>query len=415
MIPNHVCASFSELDLQIAKAVPPGGNWRDIPTSVPSDRLAQIRESAAKGQGSRSTYYGRLHPERPAYTINTYYTRPGNGCFLHYDAVGGQHRTLSHREAARLQSFPDHFVFHGTSQRAICQQIGNAVPPLLALQIAQTLGEPGVMIDVFSGAGGLSLGFEWAGWQSLAAADNDRHAVATYNSNLAPVAFVGDMTKEEVHDRLVDTAKNRAGRRLALVGGPPCQGFSTGGKSRSVDDERNGLHDRYAALLARLRPDVFIFENVLGLLSLDGGRFVTRVLDGLKGAGYDVTLWRLNAARFGVPQRRERVIIVGVPHGLAAPVQPSSWTTPAEGDELFSLPLVCSVREALADLPKLTPGQDGSNLPYRSKAVSTFQKVMRGDLAPVAYVAGELGINDQARQRSPLRCIPEGAEASITG
>src|SRR5690349_21322212 len=103
MIANHDCARLSERDLQIAAAVPPGGNWRNIPTTIPSERLAQIRESAAAGEGSRSTYYGRLHPDRPAYTVNTYYTRPGNGCFLHYDVEGGQHRTLSHREAARLQ------------------------------------------------------------------------------------------------------------------------------------------------------------------------------------------------------------------------------------------------------------------------------------------------------------------------
>ena len=149
MIHNHVCGKLSELDLRVAKAVPPGGNWRNIPEDVPSNRLAQIRVSAAAGEGSRSTYYGRLKPEMPAYTVNTYYSRPGNGCFLHYDFAGGQHRTLSHREAARLQSFPNSFVFMGSSQRAVALQIGNAVPPLLGFQIARGIGAPGIMVDVF--------------------------------------------------------------------------------------------------------------------------------------------------------------------------------------------------------------------------------------------------------------------------
>ena len=103
MIFNHYASSLSELDMQVIKCVPPGGNWKNIPESVPSKRLAQIRESYKAGKGSRSTYYGRLRPDMPAYTINTYFNRPGNGCHMHYD----QDRTISQREAARFQSFPD--------------------------------------------------------------------------------------------------------------------------------------------------------------------------------------------------------------------------------------------------------------------------------------------------------------------
>src|SRR5437016_14242917 len=84
-IPNHYTAKLSKLDLDVARAVPPGGNWKNIPHEIPSKRLEQIRVSFAAGEGSRSTYYGRLHPDRPSYTINTYFNRPGNGCHLHYD------------------------------------------------------------------------------------------------------------------------------------------------------------------------------------------------------------------------------------------------------------------------------------------------------------------------------------------
>lgn len=384
MIANHVCAGLSQLDLRIAHCVPPGGNWRDIPEDVPSERLAQIRVSAAAGEGSRSTYYGRLHPEKPSYTVNTYYNRPGNGCFLHYD--DHQDRTLSHREAARLQSFPDDFAFVGP-QRAVCQQIGNAVPPLLAFQIARALGDSGVMVDVFAGAGGLSLGFKWGGWTSLAAVDIDRHAVATFNANVEPVAFVGDMEDGTTHDRLSTAKGHLAGRRLALVGGPPCQGFSTGGKRRSPDDARNNLHKSYTALLSRLRPDVFVFENVLGLLSMEAGSFLKRILQGFASVGYDVAVWRVNAARFGIPQRRDRVIIVGLPNGVGLPSTPKPWTNFGSSD-LFPMLPICGVSGALGDLPGLSAGQDGSQLPYRSPPQSYFQRFARGELSPTEYVDG---------------------------
>ena len=356
-----------------------------MPEFVPSRRLAQIRRSAAAGEGSRSTYYARLRPDRPAYTVGTYYNRPGNGCFLHYDVA--QKRTLSHREAARLQSFPDAFAFSGP-QRAICQQIGNAVPPLLGFQIAAALGRPGDMVDVFAGAGGLSLGFKWQGWRSLAATDIDRHFVDTFNRNVSPVAFVGDMRANDVLDRLVSAApvSTARARPLALLGGPPCQGFSTGGNRRSELDERNGLHLRYTALLARLRPDLFIFENVLGLLSMSKGTFLPHILAGLELVGYDVEVWRVNAAEFGVPQRRQRLILVGVPSGRAIPKCPQAWASPVPADLPLTIPTV-TVAEALDDLPMIAAGQDGSGLDYRCRPTSNYQALLRGDIGAPEYLA----------------------------
>ena len=134
MIPNHKAAKLSELDMMIVNSVPPGGNWKNIPLDVPSKRIEQIRDSYAQGKGSRSTYYGRLLPDMPAYTINTYFNRPGNGCHIHYE----QDRVLSQREAARLQSFPDDYYFEG-SRGAAFKQIGNAVPVVLAYKIAEEL------------------------------------------------------------------------------------------------------------------------------------------------------------------------------------------------------------------------------------------------------------------------------------
>ena len=389
MIANHQSATLSELDLRFARSVPPGGNWQDIPVSVPSARLAQIRESCAAGKGSRSTYYGRLRPDAPSYTIGTYYTRPGNGCFMHPDP--SQDRTISHREAARLQSFPDNFVFSG-SQRAVCQQIGNAVPPLLAMQVAEALGPAGDMVDVFAGCGGLSLGFKWQGWETLAATDFDKFAVQAFNQNIAPLAIVGDMNDDQVIEHLVAATEGRDRTRpLALVGGPPCQGFSTGGKKRSEDDARNHLHARYSILLDRMKPDVFVFENVLGLLSMSGGAFLQRILAGFDKAGYDAQVWKMNAAEFGVPQRRVRVVIVGVRRdGMTPPRKPVEWCSLSAGGLLDAEPVV-TVDEAIGDLPRLTAGQDGSGLEYASKPASSYQALMRGEMTPASYLAQARG------------------------
>jgi DNA (cytosine-5)-methyltransferase 1 len=390
MIPNHKSAKLSALDLQFAHAVPPGGNWQNIPKTVPSARLAQIRESFAAGKGSRSTYYGRLRPDAPGYTVGTYYTRPGNGCFLHPDL--SQDRTISHREAARLQSFPDTFVFNG-SQRAICQQIGNAVPPLLAMQVAEALGTAGDMVDVFAGCGGLSLGFKWQGWKTLAATDFNKFAVQAFNQNIAPLAIVGDMNDDQVIEHLMAATEGRDNSRpLALVGGPPCQGFSTGGKKRTEDDARNHLHARYSILLARMKPDVFVFENVLGLLSMSGGAFLQRILTGFDKAGYDTQIWKMNAAEFGVPQRRIRVVIVGVRRGgMAPPRKPVEWCSLTTCGLLDAVPAV-TVEEAICDLPRLTAGEDGSNLCYAREAASSYQALMRGELTPTNYLGTVRGL-----------------------
>ena len=167
MIADHFSTSLSDMDLEIVRAVPPGGNWRQVPLSVRSRRLQQIRVSAAQGMGSRSTYYGRLQWERPAYTISTYFGRPGNGCFIHPSAD----RLITIREAARIQSFPDSYRFCGTARHRQTQ-VGNAVPPILAYQLGMML-PAGRCVDVFCGAGGLSLGLEWAGFDCVAGIDLD--------------------------------------------------------------------------------------------------------------------------------------------------------------------------------------------------------------------------------------------------
>lgn len=385
MINNHYAAKLSELDMMVVKYVPPGGNWKNIPESVPSQRLAQIRESYKAGKGSRSTYYGRLRPEMPAYTINTYFNRPGNGCNMHYE----QDRTLSQREAARLQTFPDSFKFIG-SLNSINNQIGNAVPVLLAYQIAKEIPFTGQFIDLFCGAGGLALGFDWAGWKPVIANDIDKSAIDTHRENIGEQAVCGDINSEEVFNRIVEAAKEARKKNpnlpLFVLGGPPCQGFSTANTRRGADDMRNWLFKAYAKILNTIRPDGFIFENVRGITNLEGGRFFEMIKEELKKSVDDMKVNHVNSADFGIPQRRERVIIVGGDKNFVSDFTMTPITGVYKDGQIGILPQVIGVKQALDDLPRIEQSEDGSNYEYRTEAQTDFQKFMRGELSPDDYL-----------------------------
>lgn len=382
---NHYSASLSELDLMIARAVPPGGNWKNIPEGIPSQRLQQIRESYAAGEGSRSTYYGRLHPEAPAYTISTYFGRPGNGCHLHYDYR--QHRVLSQREAARLQSFPDSFVFHG-NRGSISQQIGNAVPPLLAYQIASRFPKAGQFVDLFSGAGGLALGFVWAGWQPIVANDVEESYLKTYQANIDEKIILGDIRDTAIFDSLIETCREQRNPELPLLvlGGPPCQGFSTAGNRRSMDDERNWLFRQYKNVLQKIKPTAFIFENVTGLLNMDGGRVFEMVRSELLREAKSLSSWKLKAEEYGIPQRRTRVILVGSSKPMSPP-PPVTQLDDAQASIFGVLPPAVTVSDALSDLPPLAPGEDGSTKDYLCEPCHPYQQFIRGFISAEAYLA----------------------------
>lgn len=397
-IPNHKSAKLSALDIMIAESVPPGGNWKNVPEHVPSKRLSTIRESYARGEGSRSTYYGRLRPDMPAYTINTYFSRPGNGCHLHYDFRGGQHRVLSQREAARIQSFPDSFVFHG-SATSICNQIGNAVPPLLAYQIARSLGRPGGVIDLFSGAGGLALGFAWAGWETVCSNDIEAYALETLSKNIGGTPVLGDIRLPDVAEKVVEHAakfrRQFPNLPLWIIGGPPCQGFSTAGKIRSLDDDRNHLFRDYVAIIDRIRPDGFVFENVTGLLNMLKGEVFKLIADELSKRVQHFRHWNLSAEEYGVPQRRKRVLLIG--SNDTPVIQPQPLTELASSGAFKLLPHAISVEEALSDLPGLVAGEDGSDKAYVSHPKNTYQKLMRGLIDADIYVRTIQRVKEEAQ------------------
>jgi DNA (cytosine-5)-methyltransferase 1 len=154
-----------------------------------------------------------------------------------------------------------------------------------------------------------------------------------------------------------------------------------------MNDRRNHLFVQYVATLAALKPAGFIFENVTGLLSMEGGRVFAHIRSSLESQGYATAVWKLQAEQFGVPQRRTRVIIVGVQAGRAVPFPPKPITgLSSERSLLGSTTRVASVCEALDDLPALSAGEDGSHYAYRHAPRTPYQSLMRGQLTPSDFI-----------------------------
>lgn len=373
---NHSTPTLSNIDLRMIRCVPEGGNWQNISLDIPSARLDQIREMSRQRGVVRTTYYGRLKRDQPSYTISTYFNRPGNGTHIH----PSQDRTLTCREAARLQTFPDSYVFFG-GEGAVRNQIGNAVPPLLGKAVGEallSLTDSRECVDVFCGAGGLSLGLEAAGWRTLCAIDNNAAALQTFGFN-RPSHFESEETlasglplilQRDLHDspNLISATKiildRLAGRPLGLLaGGPPCQGFSHAG-FRAASDKRNDLAVAYLRMAEVLQPEVFLLENVEGLLTFAGGKTLEEISSALRDLGYEVSIpvWRLAAEEFGVPQMRRRVFVVATKTGrpIIAPRPihakcPGRWKTQSP---VTSLPAPLTVAEAFENLSM--PNANGS-------------------------------------------------------
>jgi DNA (cytosine-5)-methyltransferase 1 len=178
-------------------------------------------------------------------------------------------------------------------------------------------------IDLFAGAGGLSLGFEQAGFDVVAAVEIDPIHCATHEYNFpyskTICASVSVLTGEEIRHRA-----NLGGTEIdVLFGGAPCQGFSMIGK-RALDDPRNQLVFHYVRLVKELCPKYFVFENVKGLTLGKHAEFLDELIAALEGEGYEILLpYRvLNAADFGVPQDRRRLFLLGARRGFAIPKYP---------------------------------------------------------------------------------------------
>lgn len=371
---NHVAYKMCQHEMDMARHIPAGGNWKDIPEEITDNRLASIRRS-----GGRTTYYGRLGWDKPSYTISTFFNRVPNGCNLHPE----QMRVLSIREAARLQSFPDDFVFVGR-KAGIFKQIGNAVPPLLARMLS-TLIEPHLdsynIVDLFAGCGGLSEGFIQNGFNLLAANEFDANVFGTNIFNHSRYAsqdkfILGDITQAETKEKIFTAC---AGKQVdVILGGPPCQGFSYAGW-RNPDDQRNRLFREFVDIVTALRPKFFVMENVPGIMTMRNGETIKEITQAFADAGYHVgTPLKLLAADFGVPQKRKRVFLIGCRDNIAINQPPPMFSEKTGG--IFPLPKYISVREAIGSLPPIPDGGGEEEMEFAIDNPSAYDRLMSKEI-----------------------------------
>jgi len=217
-------------------------------------------------------------------------------------------------------------------------------------------------ISLFSGAGGMDCGFEQAGFDIIWANDCDRDSVATHRMNFNADVMCGDI--REIKSSDIPFAP-------VIIGGFPCQGFSAAGP-RLVTDKRNFLYLEFVRILEDKQPYAFVAENVKGLLTLDHGTVIRAMIGDFADKGYDVVARLFNVADYGVPQMRERVILVGIRRDL---------------DMQFAFPVsICNadsrvtLRDRLYGLPAPDPS-DVCDQPYSSRYMSRNRKRSWDDIS----------------------------------
>ena len=245
-------------------------------------------------------------------------------------------------------------------------------------------------VDLFAGAGGLSLGFEQAGFDVAAAVEIDPVHCAAHKFNFPDTAIL-PRSVNELSGVDIRRAAGIDNRPIDCVfGGPPCQGFSLIGQ-RALDDPRNSLVREFVRLVAELDARTFVFENVKGLTVGRHRQVLDELVTEFSAAGYDVrTPWRvLNAGYYGTPQNRERLILVGARKGAPLPNYPEPTTYIRDGRGVMDavLPVGPSCAEALADLPD----------------ADRFESLITSDVvATIAY-------GDPSPYAAGLRCLENGA------
>ena len=218
-------------------------------------------------------------------------------------------------------------------------------------------------IELFAGAGGLALGVEKAGFNTLGLIEFDKDAADTLKKNRPNWNVINDDIANISCMDLEKYFSIKKGELDLLSGGAPCQAFSYAGKRLGLEDARGTLFYHYALFLEKLQPKMFLFENVRGLLTHDHGKTYATMRDIFTRAGYTIDKQVLNAWNYGVPQKRERLITIGIRNDLV-------------GKTEYRFPKAHSYKPVLRDV--LLDCPDGPGVPYGEKKRKIFELVPAG-------------------------------------
>jgi DNA (cytosine-5)-methyltransferase 1 len=248
-----------------------------------------------------------------------------------------------------------------------------------------------ISVDLFAGAGGLSVGLQMAGFNPILANELVPIYAETYKANHpSTMMFVGDV-RQVCEKNLRKTLHVKKGDVDLVAGGPPCQGFSINAPIRSLDDDRNHLFKDFLRVTEELLPKAVLIENVPGIISLGKGTVVEQLYKELNRLGYSVGHRILFAGHYGVPQMRYRTIIIGIrgkmkiefPEPQYKATGVANFTGAKElcmnVSPLFSKSLKphTSAWDAISDLPAITPGLYTEKLKYSKKPQNNYQKLLR--------------------------------------
>jgi len=241
------------------------------------------------------------------------------------------------------------------------------------------------MVDLFCGAGGFSVGCKWSGFEAVLGIDYLEPAMKTWSYNHPnALGCLGDIRNIDP-DYIKELLNDKGITRINLItGGVPCQGFSIANRKHNDNDERNFLFKEYMRYVQTFMPDYIILENVSGMRSTAGGKFEEEIKKNMSNLGYKVTVSMVNAADYGVPQNRLRILFVGVKEnsGLTDKYKfpKGNFADPKKEITLFNCSLDLkdyrTVYDAISDLPELSNNETKEQ--YETEPITEYQNIMRG-------------------------------------
>lgn len=348
---NHIARKASSIVQQRIDALKIGQKMQDLPEHLWHESFKYYVKEDPNRAGGPNMRMIRLDPEKPSLTVTGYIFNK----FVH----PFENRFVTVREAARLQGFPDDFVFKGvlTSTQ---QQVGNAVPVQLAKAVSEsvlrfltlkTKKRVFSALSLFSGAGGFDIGtmnskYQTSKFETLCAIDSWKDACDSLQNYYADLRVIhDDITKIRNPKQLWKDVREGFEDLDYLFGGPPCQAFSQAGKQKGVSDIRGQMVFEFVRFVKQLKPKVFVLENVSNLKGIEGGRLFEALITELQDAGYNIDSSVLTASDFGAPQNRKRIFILGTRNDLGQAMLPkkNDYKGP-----------VLTVGDAFKDLPCLT-------------------------------------------------------------
>lgn len=340
---------------------------------------------------------------RPAFPVDTHVHR----ILTRLDLVASRGRKADHNPYQAI--VPEHMrkrlhinlVHHGrTVCRTQAERCGDCVLisfcPRGQRRVATAIDRRPAVIDLFSGVGGLALGFEKVGFRVAVAVESDRNAAQTYRLNHPGVPVVESRIGSHTTARVLRRHTRFAREIVGVIAGPPCQGYSVAG-NRWADDPRNLLYRHVARLASELNAKFVVIENVPGARSVQGVEFAKRIEQVLRRRAFIVSRWLLNARDFGVPQRRSRLVFFAATQKALAkadtPIPSHSYTR----DRASPRPRTPTVLQQLQGLPRVQSGvvaerlkrrgvyfHNVSTMRHSRRVIQKIARIPRGD-GPLSY------------------------------